>query len=221
MLDILIHRLEILKEQGFSPRTILDIGAHRGEWSRKVATVWPEASFFMIEANIDHQETLKKATWAKGFEIALLGEKVNKKVKYYVSKSMFSEGNSVFKEQTHFFDKFEIRFLPMDTLDSLVKRRKLSKIDFLKIDTQGSEINILKGAKKTLAKAEFVLLETQNLIYNLGAPDTGDVIVFMKKIGFKLFDITELHHLTTKEMLGVDMLFAKNNSKYIKKGILL
>lgn len=217
MLDILLPRLITLKNSGFTPRTILDIGAHQGSWSKLVREIWPESAIFMVEANDDHCLDLAQAAWANGFEIALLGEKVKKQVDYYASTSAFDTGNSIFKEQTSFFDNCEVRKLPQVTLDSIVKKRSLKKIDFIKLDTQGSELNILKGAKNTLLTTEFILLETQNLEYNLGAPNTCDVLVFMKNLGFRLFDITEIHHLPTGEMLQVDLLFARDNSKFIRR----
>lgn len=215
MLDILQSRLITLKNSGFTPRTILDIGAHQGSWSKLVRQIWPESTIFMIEANTDHKQELQQVAWTNGFEIALLGEKAKKAVDYYASTSAFDTGNSIFREQTSFFDNCEIRKLPMVTLDSIVKKRNLKNIDFIKLDTQGSELNILKGAKKTILHTEFILLETQNLEYNLGAPDTCDVLLFMKNLGFQLFDITEIHHLPTGEMLQVDLLFARNDSKFI------
>lgn len=217
MLNILEPRLITLRESGFIPRTILDLGAHRGDWSVLVHSIFPSADIFMVEANVDHANELKEHDWAKGYETALLGDKEKRSVPYYASTSPYNTGNSIFKEQTQFFDNCQVRNIPMITLDELVAKHKLKNIDFIKIDTQGSEMNILKGASKTLKNVEFILLETQNLEYNLGAPDTTDIMVFMKSLGYTLFDITELHHLPTGEMLGVDMIFAKNNSKFIRK----
>jgi FkbM family methyltransferase len=207
-----------LKSLGFKPRTILDIGAYQGDWAGVVHSVFPKAQLFMVEANEDKKEYLKILTWAKGFEIALLGDKKQTEVKYFLSKGANSTGNSIYKEKTTFFDNSNVRKVPMVTLDSVVKKRKLKNIDFVKIDTQGSELNILKGGKTAISKAEFVLLETQNLEYNLGAPFVDKVFEFMDKFGFALYDILEIHYLPSGEMMQIDFLFANKNSKYLKKG---
>jgi hypothetical protein len=93
----------------------------------------------------------------------------------------------------------------MTTLDEVVKKKKLKNIDFIKIDTQGSELNILKGGRKTLKNTEFVMLETQNLEYNNGAPFTEDVIITMKDYGFRLFDILETHYLGTGQLFKLTL----------------
>lgn len=38
------------------------------------------------------------------------------------------------------------------TIDTFVKREKLDRVDFIEIDTEGSEMEILKGAKNTIKK---------------------------------------------------------------------
>ena len=106
----------------------------------------------------------------------------------------------------------------MTTLDEMVAKRKLKNIDFIKIDTQGSELDVLKGGKDTVSKAEFILLETQNLEYNKNAPFTEDVILAMKSYGFRLFDILETHYLATGQLFQVDLLFAGKTSKFMKRG---
>ena len=72
-----------------------------------------------------------------------------------------------------------------------------------------------------MANAQFILLETQNLEYNLGAPDTAQVLIAMQDLGFQLYDITEIHHLPTGEMFEIDLLFVKQNSPFIKRGTLV
>jgi len=220
MLDILTSRLLTLKGLEFYPQTILDIGAYHGNWSTLVHGVWPDSKIFMIEANADLSPTLAKITWARGFEIALLGDKKRRQVGYYATTLPVATGNSIFREQTHYFDNCEVRNLPMVTLDWVVKKRNLKNADLIKIDAQGSELDIIKGGKNTVANAQFILLETQNLKYNLGAPDTAQVLIAMQDLGFQLYDITEIHHLPTGEMFEIDLLFVKKGSKFIKQGLL-
>ena len=214
-------RMVALKKLGFSPRLILDIGAYHGGWAKLAHQLFPQSKMFLIEANKNHQPALQKLDFIKGFDIALLGEKPKKSVNFYLPPpSRPSAGSSIYKEQTQAFNKCKVRKLPMNTLDSVVKKLQLKNIDFIKIDTQGSELNILKGGLKTVLKAEFILLETQILEYNLGAPYFKKVLDYMEKINFKLFDITEIHHLPSGEMSQLDLLFVKSSSKFIKTDLL-
>jgi len=163
MSDAHLPRLQLLKNLGFNPRTILDLGAYQGKWTEMAHQLWPNANIFMVEANEDQRETLTQTAGAIGFEMALLGSETGKKALYYVADYEFPTGNSIYKEQTHFFDNYEIRNLPIVTLDSLVERRKLRNIDFIKIDTQGSELDIIKGGKKQFPKRNLSFLRHKTL----------------------------------------------------------
>lgn len=211
MLDITEKRLTKLKELGFTPRTVLDIGAYIGSWTQMAKNIWPHSNFIMIEAN-------EEVAPAKAV-VALLGRSEGNRA-YYSTQNEFKTGNSIFLEQTSYFKDCKKRILNMQTLDCLVLKNKWKNIDFVKIDTQGSELEIIVGGLNSVKKTEFILLETQNLTYNEGAPKTLEVMNKMDELGFTLFDITELHHIPTGEMQGVDMLFARKDSKFIKKGLL-
>ena len=213
------RRITHLKKLGFKPRTILDIGAYKGDWAKQIQKHFPGSELFLVEANQNHLPSLKQSGF--NFTIALLGEKPKKGVNFYTTTKPFSTtGNSIYKEQTPAFKNAKIRKLPMTTLDKIVKKHQLNNVDLLKLDTQGSELDILKGGLKTIKKAEFILLETQNLIYNQNAPHIEAVFPFMTSLNFKLFDITQIHYLPTGEMSQLDLLFVKKSSKYLKTGIL-
>jgi hypothetical protein len=55
----------------------------------------------------------------------------------------------------------------------------------MKIDVQGCEIDVLKGAEYTLSKCTDLLIELQHTEYNQGAPLKDEAIEFLKSIGFK------------------------------------
>jgi ribosomal protein RSM22 (predicted rRNA methylase) len=80
MLDYLFSqkaRLQHLKDNGFNPKGILDIGAHVGTWTHMVLDVFPDVNILMIEGNSDHAGKLEMvANRAKNisFEIELLSD---------------------------------------------------------------------------------------------------------------------------------------------------
>ena len=72
------------------------------------------------------------------------------------------------------------------TLDTIVKERNLPAPDLIKIDVQGAEIDVLKGATETLKSVTDLILEAQVVEYNKGAPLRDEVISYVESIGFKL-----------------------------------
>jgi hypothetical protein len=62
----------------------------------------------------------------------------------------------------------------------------------IKIDTQGSELDILKGGVKLVNKTMAVILEVSYVDYNLEAPQSEEVIEYMTEVGFdKYIEIGE------------------------------
>ena len=55
------------------------------------------------------------------------------------------------------------------------------------MDTQGSELDILRGAIECLKHCKYLILELQEVEYNQGAPLAPYVIEFSKNIGYMLF----------------------------------
>ncbi|WP_145949530.1 FkbM family methyltransferase [Paenibacillus sp. Y412MC10] len=84
----------------------------------------------------------------------------------------------------------------------------------MKLDVQGYELEVLKGAEQTLKDVELVLLEASVRPYNEDAPLFYDVINYMKKNGFIVFDICSLMRKPNSNiLLQVDLLFVNENSE--------
>ncbi len=212
------QRLLFWRNKGFSPSTILDIGAHRGTWGEGVHEIWPEAKIWMFEANEQARENLEQVNYLEGFEIVLLGEREKIRVPYYMSTNDYNTGNSIYREQTWYFEDCSVVDLPMTTLTKIVKKHQIKSIDLVKIDTQGSELDIVKGGREIIKHAEVVILEVPILEYNLGAPKMTEVILQMDKLDHSVLDIVEMHYLPSQELFQIDLMFAKKSSDLFKKG---
>lgn len=80
------------------------------------------------------------------------------------------------------------------TLDKWARANHVSTIDYIKIDTQGSELDVLKGAKKTLKKTRFLEIEVEfNQIYT-DQPVFSDVDNFLRIHGFELWKLPNIVH---------------------------
>ncbi len=59
--------------------------------------------------------------------------------------------------------------------------------DMIKIDSQGNELNILKGATQVLKCCSYLILELPEFEYNEGCPQKSAVIEYLKNIGYIMF----------------------------------
>jgi FkbM family methyltransferase len=207
-------RLDVLKKKfGFDPKVIYDIGAHEGVWTKDCKSIFPSATYYQFEANTDQRGKLHDNP---RFEV--LGNTDDQVVEYFKSKSAFTTGNSILKENTDFFrgDEFYTEARKMKRLDTIILTDSLPSPDFLKLDTQGSELLILEGASKCMDHVQIIMLEVSLHCYNEKSPLIYDVLHFMKEHGFVMFDIADLHYISN--VLGqVDLLFCKPESPYLVK----
>jgi FkbM family methyltransferase len=88
------------------------------------------------------------------------------------------------------FDVEEIRQIEVDTLDQQLRARGIDDVDFIKADTQGSELHVLKGAAHALqASGVGVEVEVEFTPLYKGQPLFADVDAFMRGLGYLLFDL--------------------------------
>lgn len=82
----------------------------------------------------------------------------------------------------------------LETLDRWCAENNVGGVDFLKIDTQGAELDVLKGAEQTLGSVRVVEVEVEfNPIY-IGQPLFPAVDSFLRKHGFVLWRVANLTH---------------------------
>ena len=98
----------------------------------------------------------------------------------------------------------EIHVVPLDTY------RELPGPFFVKIDTEGFELEVLRGAVKVLEQTDVVLMEVAISQRQVGEPDLIEIGAFMKSNGFRLIDFPVLtQQATGGPLLYVDVAFAR------------
>ena len=89
--------------------------------------------------------------------------------------------------------------------------------NMIKLDVQGSEIDILKGLGSNIDLFEIILLETSVKEYNKGSPLFIDVINFMNEKNFSFYDIYDLKRLGMNKsfLVQFDAVFIRKNSSLL------
>lgn len=214
----MFNYLEKLKNFGYYPKNILDIGAYKGIWAKTAMKTYPDSNYMLFEAiNYDDLKQFKKFKNVD-YSIQVLSDS-EKIVEWYEKKNT---GDSVFKENTKYFKDCEVKLKKTITLDNFFKQRNINiSFDFIKIDTQGSEIPILKGGINLIKNTSFIMLELPFMgEYNKGVPNFLNHIEFMDKIGFIPYDIVELHR-AKGILIQIDIIFIKKNHDLISKSQLI
>jgi FkbM family methyltransferase len=193
-----------LRDSGFYPKTIYDIGSCVGAWYKAAKKIWPDAQIILFDG-WKSVEFLYKELGVE-YHIGLLGEK-SKEVEFYYNDRK-PGGNSYYKPNEKYVgSKYEQKEkLDVETLDDVIIKKGFNLPSFIKLDVQGAELDILSGGKNTIANVEYILLEAQNVDFNIKAPKEDEVIEYLNNIGFeKMKDLG----FTSKLKVDKDLLFCK------------
>jgi FkbM family methyltransferase len=91
-------------------------------------------------------------------------------------------------------DRVNSKSVHLNTLDNWSEAAGVTGLDYLKLDTQGSELDVLHGAERALGSVRALEVEVEfNEIYR-GQPLFGDVDRFLRERGFVLWRLNHLVH---------------------------
>lgn len=106
--------------------------------------------------------------------------------------------SSIYKPNLVIADSYQVisKYLPMETVttESKILDDEVDYADWIKLDTQGSEKNILSGAERILKNCAVVETEVEYLPLYENQPVYDEVAHFLRYRGFQLFDLTVSGH---------------------------
>jgi FkbM family methyltransferase len=203
-----------LRTCGFVPLFTVDIGAYIGEWTEQFLEVYPGTKVLMMEAQKSKKPFLDKITEKYSHvshSIGLLGA-INGKVVTFYENETASHVGSASENETGLRSEYLTQ-----TLDTFIENNVYPLPDFLKLDVQGYELEVLKGAKKCLENCEVCLLEVTFLDLHPGDPLFLEVFNFMDEKGFQTYDISHLMRRPFDQALyQADIFFVRKTSQLLK-----
>ena len=180
------------------PLVLVDVGA-RGGLKSNWAAARRHLRIFGFEPDKQEFERLTASAGASGateyFGVALHNKTGTIRLNVARDRGLSSlfEPNRAFLDAFPDAGRFDIvdrREIAADTLDNLLASRSIRDVDFLKVDTQGSERLILEGAADTLASTVTgVEVEVEFAPIYTDQPLFADVDAFLRPLGFHLFDL--------------------------------
>jgi len=199
--------LERLKRADIPFSTVIDVGASNGMWTREVFAQFPQADYFMIEAQVAHEPALA----------AFCAE--NPRVRYAVCAAADRPGEVHFHAGDLFgglaahrpFAQHNIT-VPARTLDEIAFTHDLKAPYFLKLDTHGFEEQILVGAKEVLEKTAVAVIEAYNHRMGFGNLLFPELCAWMLAKGFRCYDFFDpLYRPHDGAFWQADFAFVRND----------
>lgn len=180
---------------------IYDIGANKGQWRSKASKKFPFARIESFEAS--------SLALKYNFHHALLSDSNDRVVNWYERQGT---GDSYYKEKYgNAYDGIQPQKRSCCTLDTYVKDKNLARPDYIKIDVQGSELDVLRGASWVLETCHTIDSELPIIGYNQGAPNIQQYLDFFENAGFLPFEILN-EHKRPFGIVQIDMRFHRSRN---------
>ena len=213
---------------------IFDVGCYRGIFAKTILNLIgrKKHKFYLFDINKKVKKYIQNLIKFNNFyynEIALSNK--NGKANYNYNNFFESAGSSLsnivkndtrwnfsrrllltfFFYKTKNFTKYKVKTM---TLDNFVKKKKINSIDILKIDIEGSEYELLKGAKNTLKRNKIKIILVEIIDKKNSYKKKEEKIINLLK-NFTLIKKANIWSISLfSNIRGGDYLFI--NNKYLK-----
>ena len=178
--------------------TVFDVGANVGQSARKYLHEFPGSQIYCFEPVGENfkklEENLRGQGKVQSFKLALSSAKGTGQMAPGGGSQMFFLSRDV--PGTPSQSPVRLEEVPLETLDGFCWDRKIDRISFLKIDTEGNDLEVLKGAEELLSLQNIDVVEVEAGMNgkNKRHVPLGDFIVFLEARSYYLFGVYDQAH---------------------------
>ena len=189
--------LPILKKVIPANGIVIDIGGHAGQFTKLFSSLSPKGHIYTFEPGTYAYSILSKVHALKRLKNVSLfkmgaSEKNGTNVLSIPIKKSGSIGFGRSSVNGESFEKAIREEIALTSLDSFSKQQKISRVDFIKIDVEGHEMSVLKGAKGLLKKhSPSVMIEINKDHLSNAQTKVADVFLFFQSLGYTYARIDE------------------------------
>ena len=200
--------LQHAKQLGLNPATVIDVGVADG--TEVLYDAFPQARMILIEPLTEYRAELERIVRRHpnaAYELAAAAAAPGTAV-LNVHPDLF--GSSLYREREDSDVNGHPRTVPAVTVDQVCEKHATVGPYVIKVDVQGGELDVLRGATRVLGETELVLLEVSLLEFFEGGPVLADVLAFMQTCGFAAYDLCDLSYRPLDgAMSQLDVAFVK------------
>jgi FkbM family methyltransferase len=183
---------ESMRKSGFEPATVIDVGAAHG--TPPLYDAFPDAYHVLIDPLREYEQSLRQRLSEVEGEhvVAAIGDREETATINVALETLWT--SSLMRPRwglTEDGDQVEQRDVEMTTLDRLVEQRGWAAPFGIKIDTEGYEDRVIRGASSLLQRTQFVVAEVSVAPRFEGGYSFADFIALMDEHGFALCDILD------------------------------
>ncbi len=209
-----------MKKAGVDPATVIDVGANIGQFAIASVRLFENAAVFPIEPDArvarKLRSTLPPSIRENVLETAV-GDIVGTALLHVNRDPQMSSLLPIGSDQAKSFPRSQVVGkveVSITTLDALFANQSLPAPILLKIDVQGFEDRVIRGATAFLTAVDWVLMEVSFSALYEGNRDFDSIIALMASQGFRFVRPVDFHTSpTTEEITEMDALFESLNRR--------
>jgi FkbM family methyltransferase len=208
-----LELLELIKADGATTNTIFDVGANIGTWTLLTKSFFPGATVHAFEPLDVHIQKFNDNIKILS-NVYIHSYCLGKENKYSViNVSSFSDSSSILEATQLEFEEFGIKKtheeqVEIKRLDQLIEDNELPVPDIIKLDVQGFELEVLKGAGKYLNEVSYLIIEVSFKEYYYNQPLFLDIANYLSSYNFNIYAFGQQTPVG-KELGQIDVLFKK------------
>ena len=192
-----------------SPESIIDIGVAKGTPELYDAFPASQFKYLLVEANPTFREDVEQLARTLHAEHRMVFCAAHEGTSEFIVYK--NQGLSSAYPAARAVAEADRITVPTVQLDTLMADTDLKPPYAIKIDVEGAELDVLRGASRTLEETQAVVVETSIGKRRIGAAEFGDVVCFMREHGFSVFDLTSGSNWEGNLSL-VDVIFVRTDS---------
>lgn len=197
---------------------IFDVGANNGDWSFLMHKNYPQSQLYLFEP----QPACRKIIESKNIPNSVLITKaVSSKSKCSVKLFTIGQGEgiaSLHQRRDSYFQHHKFNTIMVDTIsiDEFIIDNKIELIDFMKIDTEGHDLEVLIGAKESLSRGVIKALSFEFGSGNINSRTYfHDFWDLLYPLGFEIYRILPSSQLMPIREYYEDCEYFRGVSNYI------
>jgi len=203
-----------IKSKGFNPATIVDIGVATD--TEELYYHFPQTRYLFVEPCAEFEPNLQRLCQQYPGSVYMLAAAGAQDGETTINVTPDLGGSSRFRtiEANDGAYTMTARTVKQFSINTLWNSLELAGPALLKIDVQGGELEVLKGARDVIDNFEVILLECGIIEQYVGQPVFHEYVAYLAELGFVVYDIIHTGYSDTGMLAQIDLVCVKKSGQF-------